>query len=130
MKRGTDYAGLENWKYRVLKTFTMDVGFILDKPIVTDFSRIDEAGALTIEKGFCWDGASGAIDTDTIMLASCVHDVFCNWMVKGLLPYNPYWDKADALLRKIATDEGMSKFRANLVYQAVKYHGRLRYGVE
>jgi len=130
LKKNTDYDNLKDYKYRVIKTFTLDVGFTVDKPIKTHFSSIDEAGNLTIEKGFCWDGASGGLDTDNFMRASLIHDCFCNWMVQDLLPYNPYWDKADALLRKIALEDGMSKFRANYIYAAIKYHGRLRYGVE
>ena len=130
MKKNTDYQVLDNPKYRIIQPLIIDTGIIPPQPIKTNFSALYMNGKLSIEKGFCWDGASGGFDTDNFMRASLIHDAFCNWMVQDLLPYNPYWDKADALLRKIALEDGMSKFRANYVYQAIKYHGRLRYGVE
>lgn len=129
MKKNTDYQELGGWKYRIIQPLIIETDIIPPKPIKTNFSALYMNGKLSIEKGFCWDGASGGFDTANFMRASLIHDCFCNWMVQDLLPYNPYWDKADALLRKIALEDGMSKFRANYVYQAIKYHGCLRYGV-
>jgi len=124
------YQSVHDMKYRVLETFTMDTGITLEKPIKTRFSYIDEAGNLTIEKGFCWDGASGAFDTDTIMRASLIHDCFCNWMAQDLIPYDPYWRLANQLFFRICKQDDMNDIRAKFAYLAVKANGRLRYGVE
>lgn len=130
MEKGTDYEKLGNWKYRVKKGFSIRTEIIPPQKIKTCFSSLTMGGRLYIHKGFCWDGASGAIDTKNIMKASCVHDAFCNWMVQGLLSYDDYWELADKLLRKIALDNGMSAFRATAVYTAVKEWGKVRYGAK
>ena len=129
MKENTDYGKLKNYKYRIYKTFTLDAGFTIDKPIKTHFSSMDEAGNLTIESGFCWDGASGAIDTDSIMRGSCAHDALCNWMDQGLLDRDKYWKPADELLVRLSEKDGMSGFRQGAVYAAVRLWGLTRYGV-
>lgn len=124
------YASTDSFKYRIFETFSTYIGIIPPEEIKTAFSSLDMGGNLTIEKGFCWDGASGGFDTDSIMRASCLHDALCSWMVKDLLPYDPYWQQANDLLREMSLEDGMSKFRAAYVFHVVKYHGRLRYGVE
>jgi len=129
MKKNTDYDNLEDYKYRVIKTFTLDVGFTVDKPIKTHFSSIDEAGNLTIKAGFCWDGASGAIDNDSIMKGSCAHDALCNWMDQGLLDRDKYWKLADELLVRLSEQDGMKDVRQSAVYWAVRAWGFVRYGV-
>ena len=129
MKKNIDYDNLKDYKYRVIKTFTLNTGFTLDKPIRTNFSHIDEAGNLTIESGFCWDGASGAVDTDSIMRGSCAHDALCNWMDQGLLDRDKYWKPADELLVRLSEQDGMRDIRQSAVYLAVKAWGLIRYGV-
>jgi len=129
MIKGKDYVKLGDWKYRVTKGFSIQTKIIPPQKIQTSFSTLTMKGRLYIHKGFCWDGASGAIDTKNIMKASCLHDALCNWMVAGLLSFDEYWEPADHLLRRVALDKGMSKGRARVVYTAVKEYGRIRYGV-
>ena len=120
------YEGLKDWKYRVLEGFDLQTDILPDKAIKTAFSSLDQNGLLTIDKGFCWDGASGAIDTDNIMFGSCVHDAFCNWHDKKLLTVEQR-KKADILLKKLILKDGMSEFRAGIVYGAVKINTSIRY---
>lgn len=48
--------------------------------------HLTDYGFLIIYSGFVWDGATGAIDTDSVIKASCVHDVFCILINEGELP--------------------------------------------
>lgn len=115
-------------KYRVLKTFQVQTDIIPDSYIKTDFSSLDMNGLLTIEKGFCWDGATGYFDRDTIMRGSCIHDAFCNWQQKGYLGVN-HRKQADKLLKKTIRQDGMSITESELVYNSVKAYVELRYDI-
>lgn len=123
------YRSIDGMKYRITETFTMDTGIIPKKTIKTDFSYLDAAGNLTIEKGFCWDGATGAFDTDTVMKASCLHDAFCNWMAQDLLPRQPYWKLAGDLFYRMCMQDDMPSWRAKCLHLAVIANGKLRYSV-
>ena len=79
------YESLKDWKYRILKTFSIQTDMRPERTIRSTFSTLTTNGTLYIKRGFCWDGASGAVDTDTIMLASCCHDAGCNWYLNGLI---------------------------------------------
>jgi hypothetical protein len=82
---------------------------------------------LTIEKGFCWDGASGALDTEGVLRASAAHDAGCNWRAKGLLTAKEI--KAfDDLFYKLLKEDGVCGIRASYMYKAVRVNTKLRYG--
>lgn len=87
------------------------------------FDRIDDKDEVTIYRGYCWDGASGPTwDTPDTMRASLVHDVFYQCFREGILSRD--WRKAaDKLFRKMCLEDGMSKFRANYFYLAVRTGG-------
>ena len=87
---------------------------------------------LAIWEGYAWDGASGpAIDTPSFMRASLVHDVLYQCMRRGRIS-RELRREADRLLRDICIMDGMSRFMANRVYNAVRLFGgrRSRNGVE
>ena len=120
------YEDLKDWKYRVLEGFDLQTDILPDKPIKTAFSSLDQNGLLTIDKGFCWDGASGAIDTYNIIRGSCVHDAFCNWFDKKLITLEER-EKADKILKALILQDGMGDFRAGIIYGAVKINTSIRY---
>lgn len=124
--KDTDYSSLRGMKYRIIKGFELQTNIIPPQSIKTNFSSLSKDGLLTVEKGFCWDGATGAIDTDTIMYASCVHDAFCNWQEQGLLNVE-HREQADKLLKQLCEEDGMNKLRTKWVYEAVKTYVELRY---
>jgi len=121
-----EYEDLKDWKYRILKTFSIRTDIIPANTIRSNFSTLTTRGRLYIKKGFCWDGASGAIDTDNIMRGSCIHDAFCNWQQLGLLTVDQR-KQADKLLYKHIKEDGMSSIRANIVYGAVRRFVEIRY---
>jgi len=110
---------IKGMKYRVTRTFSMSTGIIPVKTISSAFCSLDEDGKIIIRKGFCWDGATGAIDTPSIMHGSCVHDVFCNWFNEGLITKENR-KQADQLFKTINKQEHMPKIRVKWVYQAVR----------
>lgn len=86
-------------------------------------------GMLTIAAGYAWDGASGpAIDTNTIMRGSLVHDALYQLIGLGVLTVDDR-EAADQLLRDICIEDGMWRIRAAWVYAAVRAFGR-PYAVE
>ena len=124
-----EYSSLRGFKYRVLEEFSVQTEIKPEKDIISDFSSLDTTGKLTIQKGFCWDGATGAIDTDTIMRGSCVHDALTCFFSKGLLTLEQR-KQADLLFKQIIIDDGASEWRAGYLYGAIKTYVGLRYDNE
>jgi len=88
-------------------------------PVIT----LGADGLLTIRKGYAWDGPSGpAIDTPNFMRGSLVHDALYQLMRERRIPQQ-HREYADALLREICLEDGMSKARAWWVYQGVRLGG-------
>lgn len=108
------------------KGFSLATGIIPPQKIQTNFSTLTVKGRLYIHKGFCWDGASGAFDTKNIMYGSCVHDALCDMHQLGLITGDQR-KQADKLLYVLIKKDGMSDFRANYVYQAVRKFVEIRY---
>ena len=80
-------------------------------------------GLMKIWKGFVWDGPSGpTYDSPDSMRASLVHDVFYDMIRKGHLPKGAR-KLADQELRRIAIQDGMWRWRANLWYQMLRRFG-------
>lgn len=121
-----EYESLADWKYRILKSFSIQTEIKPSSTIRTVFTTLTPTGRLYIKKGFCWDGASGAIDTKNIMRGSAVHDALCNLHQKGLITIDQR-KQADKLLYKIIKQDGMSSVRAKIVYEAVRKFVEIRY---
>ena len=78
---------------------------------------------LWIFQGYAWDGPSGpTIDTKDSMRASLVHDALYQLIREGHLP-QAYRKQADILLREIAIEDGMWRWRAWGWYWAVRKFG-------
>lgn len=54
--------------------------------VKSDQVELFESGLLVVEKGYAWDGATGAVDSKSIIFASCIHDILCGFINSGLLP--------------------------------------------
>jgi hypothetical protein len=122
------YKELKNYKYEVAETYSIKTDLApkqdiyepnADKP----FIKLSTNGILYIYAGYAWDGASGvAVDTKNFMRGSLVHDAFYQLMRQGKIAFE-HRDYADKLLKRICMEDGMSSFRANNVYYAVKLFG-------
>ena len=71
--------------YRLLGDEMTKTG-ILGHNIYTDMYCLSPDGLLLANSGYTWDGASGALDTRSILRASMFHDVLCEMINKDLLP--------------------------------------------
>jgi len=133
--KDVDYDVITLKHYRLIKDVSAPTGVIPPdgKPIRTKFALLSSTGLLTLFKGFVWDGATGALDTASIMGPSAFHDWGC-WAVNvGLLPYE-YRAKFDNLFQKMCLESDMPKFRAQYTSTAVDIYGatatRLRLAVK
>jgi hypothetical protein len=85
------------------------------------YFKLSTNGMMYIEKDYFFDGATCAMDTETFMAASLVHDVlyqalrellFFNSTIKWTKKrHNEIRVKADACLIFICNEDGMCKFR-------------------
>jgi hypothetical protein len=88
-----------------------------------DYLSLGAEGFLVVRKGYAFDGASGpAMDTPSFMRGALHHDALYQLMREGLLS-DDFRKQADIELRKVCREDGMTKFRAWYVYNAVRMFG-------
>jgi hypothetical protein len=116
------YRKLKRYKYQLLDDYKIEIG-IRGYSLKTSYLNLSATGLLGISSGYAWDGPSGpTIDTLDFMRGSLVHDALYQLIRMKEIPFH-YKAYADLLLKKICLEDGMSNFRANYVYQAVKLFG-------
>jgi len=119
------FRSVKQYKYQLTEDYSISVPIKPLKMIKTPFVRLTKAGKLTIKQGYSWDGASGPTWDLHAHRASLVHDALYQLMRMGLLDHVMYRPVADLLLRDIAREDGMSRFRsAYWHYFVSKYGGR------
>jgi len=112
-------------KYEVIETKVWPLGIrFLGFKIKTDFMSLIDA-TLTANKGFQWDGASGAFDSPDFMEASAAHDCLCNMMEAGLMPKR-MWKHAANEMRIINKREKMPWIRRQWTWAAVRFYGKIK----
>ena len=111
------------YKYQLVEDETFHTRFRPVNDIHTDYLHLREDGSLLIEKGYAWDGASGgAIDTQTFMKGSCLHDALYQMCRMNLLPWSQ-WRIADRELATQCLRDGMWSLRVKWVMLALKLAG-------
>ncbi|MEE4112301.1 MAG: hypothetical protein V2I40_05760 [Desulfobacteraceae bacterium] len=116
------YRKLKRYKYQLVAPFHLPIG-VRGFTVDTRYLKLDVDGWLQIAKGYAWDGPSGpTIDSLNFMRGSLVHDALYQLIRIEEIPPR-YKEYADLLLKKTCLEDGMSNFRANYVYQAVKLFG-------
>jgi hypothetical protein len=119
------YRKLHRYKYQLTERCKIEIG-IKEYTVDHDYLKLNADGVLEICEGYAWDGPSGpTLDTLDFMRGSLVHDAMYQLIRLEILPYR-YKEYADLLLKKICLEDGMSKFRADYVYLAVKLFGGSR----
>ena len=115
------------YKYQLDESYNVTINMIPDNDIGVDKShyiQLDTSGHLVIAKGYAWDGPSGpTIDTKNFMRESLVHDALYQLMRQGHLDRDKFREPADDLLRTMFREDGMSAFRAWVVYKGVRWGG-------
>ena len=114
----------DGYKYQLKQHYTLHVNMKPPVDIDTQFIKFSTSGVLTIKSGYAWDGASGpTTDTKNFMRGSLVHDALYQLMRENHLDHLKFRKLADQELKKICLEDGMSSFRANLVYFIVRWFG-------
>jgi len=119
------FQSIRGWKYRLAEAYRFLTNYQPAGLIRTrhDFIVISPDGWLEIRRGYAWDGPSGpTIDTLNFMRGSLIHDALYQLIREGKLePSERLY--ADRVLRRVCLEDGMSRFRAWYVYQAVRMFG-------
>ena len=113
----------DGYKYQLAETYSVKVGIFPPAYIQHEYISLSQHGFLTIRKCYACDGPSGpTFDTKNFMRGSLVHDALYQLIREGLLPLSER-ENADAELRRICLEDGMSAVRAWWVYQGVRIFG-------
>lgn len=111
------------YKYRLVSSYQYETTlFPIKQSIAQGWVSMDR-NRILIHNGYAWDGASGpAVDTKNFMRGSLVHDALYQLIQGGYLD-RKYKKAADQTLYNICREDGMSWFRAQWVYRAVRIFG-------
>lgn len=113
----------KGYKYSLWEPYRVQLTYLRGYAVEHRLFKLEPDGWLTIHEDYPWDGASGAIDTDTIMRGSLVHDVLFEMLRLGLLPHDPCFNLANMELHQICKEDGMWSLRASYVFGAVSKFG-------
>ena len=118
------YRKLRNYKYQLIRDYTISIPITPARFVNTKFIRLTKAGKLTVKIRYAWDGASGPVrDTKTVMRGSLIHDALYQLMREQHLDRRIHRKPADELLRDICLADGMALARARLIYRGVRLGG-------
>ena len=114
------------YKYQLVQTHHEQLLIMIPETVAHgQYLKLETTGRLTIYAGYAFDGPSGpTFDTASFMRASLVHDALYQLMRNGKLDINHRLN-ADNIMRMICCEDGMSRFRAWYVYQAVRRFGAM-----
>jgi len=113
------YDDIEGKDYRVTHRISRKTSIKPPQPIKDQFASLDTEGVIVLLPGFCYDGATGAVDTDSIMTASAFHDAATDWYNRGLLT-KAERKIADQMFKSINKEGEMPSLRVKWTYQAVR----------
>jgi hypothetical protein len=123
------------WKYRLDETlhwtftYRPEMATQLDMAVACGgFVHITPT-SMTVLPGYRWDGATGALDTATMIAPSCVHDPLCQmiragWPIKG---NRANWVAAADEFRLAMQQVGIRPWRVTWAYAAVRYANGWRF---
>ena len=114
----------DGYKYQIIESYITGISINPADNIITDYIELKSDGRIKIKKGYAWDGPSGpTIDTANFMRGSLIHDALYQLMREEELDKDTYRDRADRILQQMCKEDGMSSFRAWIVYQGVHIFG-------
>ena len=105
--------------YKITETICTNTGIKLDVGIINKSSAMNKKGKITLAPGFFWDGATGAVDTPSIMEASAFHDFICNEYNRKKLT-KMQRKQGDKMFKGKLKETNMPKFRIKYLYQIVR----------
>lgn len=100
------------FKYRLVSGLKIQTPIFPGLLARTDFIALHVSGILSIKGGYSWDGASGpAIDTQSFMRGSLIHDALYELMREQALDWTVYYKEADVYLIDLCKEDGMCSLR-------------------
>lgn len=112
------------YKYQLESDYFIEIDIIPERPVVTEFIKLDMKGNLTIAQAYAWDGASRVPDTKHNMRASLIHDALYQLMRLGHLTTKEHKEKADRIFKKKCIEDGTSLIIALIFYYGLKWFGK------
>ena len=110
------YRKRRKYKYNLHSTCRYATGIMVKSSYSSKYIDIHKRGDLVIHAGYSWDGPSWpARDTLNFMRGSLVHDALYQLIREGVLEPGDR-DQADRILKEICLEDGMSRFRAAIVF--------------
>ena len=111
------------YKYRLAETYQFETG-LKGRFVSMPFLILEKSGRLTLLAGYIWDGPSGtALDTMNFMRASAGHDGWYQLTREGILSIKDR-PAGDSFMRRLAAEDGMTKWRRWKSYFGVRLFGR------
>ena len=134
------YQDAEKYLYKISKLADIEVpfksGLIPGQIVSNDFITLEcidsETVLLTAKKGYSWDGASGAVNTESWIIASLVHDMLYQIMREDLLKRSlrkqadlaMYYFLKKSMVRGNYLSRKWGAARARYSYQGVRMVGQ------
>lgn len=115
------YESLAPWKYRLTDELVLH-SCIRGVACKTEYITLWEDGRLILRKGYAWNGATGAIDTENSIAGSAGHDALYQLIALHAIPTEKRW-LADLDLRRWCIENGMATERADAWFTAVRLLG-------
>lgn len=112
----------KGYKYQLHTDYRFKVNIPISREFKSDFLDCDLIGNVHVKKGYAWDGATCAIDTDTFMRGAMIHDVLYQLIREGSISQS-YRTKADEILDIVLEYDGMGLFRRFYVKKALALFG-------
>ena len=114
---------LVNGDFILTEAFTFETGIVTGTVGTMCNVVLSDTGRLSICPGFRWNGGSGpAVDTPSMLTASLAHDCLYALMYVGELN-KKHKVSADKYFRQVLKEYGVSWFRRNYCYLAVRIFG-------
>ena len=111
------------YRYQLHEAYCVQIPIRPPEPIFHEYITLATDGRLCISSGYCWDGSSGALDTNSAMRGSLLHDAGYQLLRLELLPEDTR-EAWDALYRDICLEDGMWPIRALLHFDALRLFGQ------
>lgn len=118
---------IKKYRYELLEDYKTKIDNIPIFILPEVFYGLGVDGHLLIRKGYRWKGTSGlAFDTENVIRASCVHDVFYQMLREDQIPM-AWKTLADKALYRLMLADGKkglwNSFCAWYYYSAVRWFG-------
>lgn len=119
-----EYGLLPPYKYGLKADAFFDTGCCPKETIEGELCTLYSDGWLEIKKGYPWDGATMAPDSDDFMRPSLAHDALYRLRQHGHPVPDDWKVRADSLLNRLCREDGGSKVKRFLARNGVRKLGK------